>query len=139
MKFSLINIKTVLIGFISNAIALFLADQQLAALHIIIHNIFEGRHILLIIEAVEVDILKSCQLEPIRVFDIKDGPPIFYLVILMPMNFTCHQIFFLGEKFDFSRGADYEALIVDQNDLPNISIENFGYFIILKLAWGNCE
>jgi hypothetical protein len=57
----------------------------------------------------------------------------------MPINFTCHQIFSLGKKFDFSWRADYKALAVDQNNFSNISIINFGNFIIFKMARRYCK
>jgi hypothetical protein len=126
MIFPLINVKTFLVGFVGYAIALFLTDQQLAALHVIVHNIFKCRHILLIVETIEVDILKSCQLEPIRVFDVVDRPSIFYLVVLGPLHLTCHVIILLSEEFDFSRRANYQALIIYQNNFSNISIKNCG-------------
>jgi hypothetical protein len=98
VEFALIDVKVSLVSFVANAVLAFLADDHLAALHVVIHDILQLWHVILKFHAVKVDVLQSRQLKAVCVLNIVDLSSAVYCVVLHPDHFVQKNVMLTFEK-----------------------------------------
>lgn len=96
------NTKVFLIGLERDTIFDCRAKHHLGALHKVVHAVLEAGHVILRVDEVEENLLRSSYLNPFISFNEVNESSFRDSVVKLPADFACDLILHLFEEEDFA-------------------------------------